>query len=413
MSGAWRMRRAVAVPALVLGGLIVVATNLAALAAGLYYEWTGLKMILDGDVIEGVVVMGFVAMVAASVVGLLALPGAGLLRLGEVIWTDRPSRPPASMSAKVPVDSAAHGSQADAATRIDEDENAGTSTSPKRGPWLQWGRWVALGLCLLAGAAGGWDPENWVDTPAFGPVSGVVSTFAVIYLYGLVAWVVIRWIFRRRSWNYLRATYSPLVLSLVFLGVLGMPALRHRDRTTSPSAHELERATDTAIASSPDPVGMKLAGQSDQLSDRDARLLDQHGSLGNRFSTTVTRVIDDYGDTKIGYSEWIASSKQRLRNADRALSAMRNRTADITDSDVQVQLRRLDKARTGIHTALSRLLGVVRDGQADSEPRIQRLVDRRVAAYQRVTRDLRTLMEPYLSDEQKEQLGRPQQGGGS
>ncbi len=80
------VRRITAVPILAVGGIIVVVANLAAVVAALYYEWVGVTMVLDGAVVEGILVMGFVAMLAAGLVSLLALPGAALLRLGEAIW---------------------------------------------------------------------------------------------------------------------------------------------------------------------------------------------------------------------------------------------------------------------------------------------------------------------------------------
>jgi hypothetical protein len=79
-------RRITALPILLLGGLIVVAANLAAVGAGLYYEYQGVKMMLDGDVVNGIVVMGFVAMAASAVVSILAIPGGLLMGLGEKVW---------------------------------------------------------------------------------------------------------------------------------------------------------------------------------------------------------------------------------------------------------------------------------------------------------------------------------------
>jgi hypothetical protein len=118
----------------------------------------------------------------------------------------------------------------------------------------------------------------------------------------------------------------------------------------------------------------------------------------------VTRVLTDYGDQKVTAEAWIATSRQRLRQADRALSGMRQRTSALSDASVRAQLTRLDSVRAGMLEALNRLLATVRDGDGTAEPRMQRLVDRRLAAYQRTNRHLIALMEPYLSDEAKDQI---------
>jgi hypothetical protein len=168
----------------------------------------------------------------------------------------------------------------------------------------------------------------------------------------------------------------------------------------------MDAAADAPASAAPDPVGMKLAGQSDQLSDVDADMLNERGPLGVRFGTMVTRVIEDYRDQRVTADVWIASTRTRLQRADRALSGLRQRTDSISDAPVRRQLERFDDARAATLVALNRLLRNVRDGDVDAEGRTQRLVDRRIAAYQRTSRHLYDLMEPYLSDETKELLER-------
>src|SRR5690349_17919559 len=80
-------RRTLAAPLLVVGGVIFVATALADVAAGFYFEYVGLKMIFgNGQVGEGLLVAGAVPMVAAAALSIASVPGAALLALGQKLW---------------------------------------------------------------------------------------------------------------------------------------------------------------------------------------------------------------------------------------------------------------------------------------------------------------------------------------
>jgi hypothetical protein len=282
-----------------------------------------------------------------------------------------------------------------------------TALAPKRrSGWVRWGRWLMLGLCVLAGAGGASDPARWADTPQFGPLVGAFSAVVLVYVYGLVAWVLIRGVLRRKSWTYVRTAHSPVVLTFVLIGVLGMPAVRaNRDSATSPSdlRSAIDAEADAAVEQAPDPVGMKLAGHSDQLSRNDADILNERGALGVRFGTLITQILVDYRDENITAQVWINSSRKRLAQADKALSGLTQRTRSISDPDVRAELEAYDRTRAELHAASSRLVSNVDDGAVNAEERTQQLVDRRLGAFRRVNRHLSDLMDPYLTAKQRKQ----------
>jgi hypothetical protein len=214
---------------------------------------------------------------------------------------------------------------------------------------------------------------------------------------------------RRRAWTYQRATYSPLVLILVLLGILGMPALRASRNDSESNLSDAGRSQVAGsgreeVAPRPDPVGKKLAGQSDQLSADDARRIDEHGTLGARYSKLLGYIVRDYTDTKVSAESWIRSTRSRLRQADAALEAMRQREAALTDEPSRAQLQRLTRHRSNLQSAVTALLSAVRDGDINRERSVASLVDRRLARLHTVTVHLRTLLDPYLTTEQREQF---------
>jgi hypothetical protein len=291
-----------------------------------------------------------------------------------------------------------------------EAPRALTAPPERRGPWARWGRWVALGLCLAGGAAFAWDPDTWSDTPALGPVVGLFGAAVTVHLYGLLAWGFMRGLLRRRAWTYERATYSPPVLILVLLGILGMPALRaSRDDNGAPVAatidglrKQLDSEGSDAAAKEPDPVGQKLAGHSDQVSSSDKDHLAALAPLGVRFGTMLTRVLADYNDPKVTGEQWVASTRKRLAQADRALSGLRRHTAALDDAPMREQLRRHARVRANALGAFEHLLGAVQRGEASEQESARKLVNRRLAAYRRENRRLLDLMRPYLSDDERE-----------
>jgi hypothetical protein len=286
--------------------------------------------------------------------------------------------------------------------------------SPERsGPWVRWGRWVAFGLCLVAGAAFAWDRNSWSDTPALGIVVGLVGAAVTVHLYGLLAWGVMRGIFRRRAWTYQRSTYSPLVLILVLLGMLGMPALRasHDDGGSSAAAagdlrKQLDDAGRDAAAKEPDPVGQKLAGHSNQVSSSDNEHLAARAGLGVRFGTMLTRVLADYNDQKVTGEQWVASTRKRLAQADRAMSGLRRHTAAVQDTAMQRQLRRFDRVRSNALSAFRHLLSGVEGSDSAQVASATKLVNRRLVEYRAEGRRLMGLISPYLTQEELKLLSR-------
>jgi hypothetical protein len=79
-------RRSGSVVLLAIGGLIALAGLLAAIATSLYFEYVGIKMMIDGQVVSGFFVAGLVAVFAAGTVNLISIPGAFILEWGERLW---------------------------------------------------------------------------------------------------------------------------------------------------------------------------------------------------------------------------------------------------------------------------------------------------------------------------------------
>lgn len=254
-----------------------------------------------------------------------------------------------------------------------------------------------LGLIVVIGATR-WNVELWDGYPvAVGMASAALASVFALHLYGFLAWAVIRGLLRRRAWTYVRVTYSPLLLSLVLLGVLAYPAVRaQQDALTR---EDIDREADALLTETPDPVGMKLAGRSDTLSEDDMVALNERAALGVRFGTMLTKTLTDYNSSKVSADAWIASTRSRLQRADRALSGLRQRTSALTDVPVKIQLRRFDRVRGRTLTAFNRLLEALVVGADERGP--QKLVNRRLRSYQAEGRRIADLMQPYLTAEQR------------
>lgn len=284
-------------------------------------------------------------------------------------------------------------------TAADRSAAIGAPEHPPQRPngWLRWGRWVMLGLIIVIGATR-WNVELWDGYPvAVGMASAALASVFTLHLYGFLAWAVIRGLLRRRAWTYVRVTYSPLLLSLVLLGVLAYPAVRaQQDALTR---EDIDREADALLTETPDPVGMKLAGRSDTLSEDDMVALNERAALGVRFGTMLTKTLTDYNSSKVSADAWIASTRSRLQRADRALSGLRQRTSALTDVPVKTQLRRFDRVRGRTLTAFNRLLEALVVGADERGP--QKLVNRRLRSYQAEGRRIADLMQPYLTAEQR------------
>jgi hypothetical protein len=116
----------------------------------------------------------------------------------------------------------------------------------------------------------------------------------------------------------------------------------------------------------------------------------------------LTRVLADYNDPKVTGEQWVASTRKRLAQADRALSGLRRHTAALDDAPMRQQLRRHARVRANALGAFEHLLGAVQRGEASEQESARKLVNRRLAAYRRENRRLLDLMRPYLSDDERE-----------
>jgi hypothetical protein len=81
-------RRVIAVPVLVVGGLIWTATLLATIVVGLYYLYAGGKQVVQGDVVAGLLTATIPPAIATFVLSILMIPGSALMALGQLLWGD-------------------------------------------------------------------------------------------------------------------------------------------------------------------------------------------------------------------------------------------------------------------------------------------------------------------------------------
>jgi hypothetical protein len=78
------MKKGIGWPLVLIGGAVIVIGYIATFGVGLYFEYKGIKTIVDGDgVLTGMWIMGGVGLVAAMVVSLINLRGAVLLAAGQ------------------------------------------------------------------------------------------------------------------------------------------------------------------------------------------------------------------------------------------------------------------------------------------------------------------------------------------
>jgi hypothetical protein len=68
------LKRIMAIPLLVVGGLGLLAGFLVTVGTGLYYDWQAIQALLDGDIWVGLIGVPLITMVALTVCSLLMLP---------------------------------------------------------------------------------------------------------------------------------------------------------------------------------------------------------------------------------------------------------------------------------------------------------------------------------------------------
>jgi hypothetical protein len=80
------LKRVMAVPLFVVGGLGLIAGFLVTIGTGLYYDWQAVQALLDGDIFVGLIGIPLITMIAFFICSLLMLPFNGLVALGGWLW---------------------------------------------------------------------------------------------------------------------------------------------------------------------------------------------------------------------------------------------------------------------------------------------------------------------------------------
>jgi hypothetical protein len=83
------VRRFASVPLFVVGGALLLVGYGGGIAAAIYYEIQSWKLILDGNVVEGVIVGSVVLMLAVTLVNLLNIPGMAFVEGASRLWGSR------------------------------------------------------------------------------------------------------------------------------------------------------------------------------------------------------------------------------------------------------------------------------------------------------------------------------------
>ncbi|HEX6658554.1 MAG TPA: hypothetical protein VF065_10760, partial [Ilumatobacter sp.] len=80
------VRRVASVPLFVAGGALLLVGYGGGIAAAIYYEVQSWKLILDGNVVEGIIVGSVVLMLAVTLVNLLNIPGMAFVEGAGRLW---------------------------------------------------------------------------------------------------------------------------------------------------------------------------------------------------------------------------------------------------------------------------------------------------------------------------------------
>lgn len=224
-----------------------------------------------------------------------------------------------------------------------EPPEADPKPKVRRGRWWWWGRWVVLGIVVVYGFTTASNNSIMEVGPlAAGLTSAAIALMLVLVIGGLV-WLLARMMEDSSSWTLGRSLLSPLTLIVAFFFVFMAPITR------GISAQE-------EAASNPDPVGMKLAGLSDQITSADEDAFSSRLLTSGRFFRVTLPIVTDYNDKNVTSEDWVRVTRSRLKSASVALRQDHAKTNRIEDSAVRLQWAKQDAARAHLLSALRRLL---------------------------------------------------------
>ena len=262
------------------------------------------------------------------------------------------------------------------------------AVNERRGRWWWWGRWVALVIVVSPVLKFGSNAFEGFSLPVVIIGNALINLLFVVVVGGLV-WLLTRIADDRASWTIGRCLLAPgtliTVAVLLAMGGLGQHFTDMEEAVTNP-----------------DPVGMKLAGKSDQISESDKDAFGSRLLASKGFLAATSPVIADYGNGKISNEAWVATTQGRLRAASRALTDEREKTARIDDPAVRQQWVKQDVARARVLAGLQRLLrAVLGTGSLTSA---ENATDRALNAARADWRRHWELLRPYASAEEENKL---------
>jgi hypothetical protein len=82
------IRRAISIPLFVVGGALLLVGYGGGLAAGLYYTYVSWKLIIHGNIVEGIIVGSIVLMVVVTLFNVLNIPGAAFVMGASRLWSN-------------------------------------------------------------------------------------------------------------------------------------------------------------------------------------------------------------------------------------------------------------------------------------------------------------------------------------
>lgn len=156
----------------------------------------------------------------------------------------------------------------------------------------------------------------------------------------------------------------------------------------------------TVMAEPRDPLAMRLAGASDQLSDADSESLATGKPYSSSFAGAMHRIMRDLNDEDVSLETWIRQSKVRLKAMYRSLTVLQGRNATLEDREVAGVLDGLHKRQLRIADAMSELRAQIVNGGSEHEiSKAGRAVDRAAERAREHANKLLRDMGPYLDSD--------------